>query len=222
MKKIDRKSLYVLVIIIGISIGIYMFFTKENDNLNEEILIENTQEKIEAEKSEEITTNNSNIVVYITGCIKSPGVYEMQEGNRIGDLIEKAGGVTEEADTININLAYKLEDEMKIYVPSKKEMEQKSEEEIKTEEKSEEYISRENSNLEFHENNNVSNKTQKVNINTASQTELEILPGIGPSTALKIIQYRKENGKFKNIEDIKNVNGIGENKYNNIKQLIKV
>lgn len=215
MKKIDRKSLYVLVIIIGISIGIYMFFTKENDNI-EEILIENTQEETKITDSEEITKNN-NIVVYITGCIKSPGVYEMQEENRIADLIEKAGGVTEEADPNNINLAYKLEDEMKIYVPSKKETENKLEEKV-----DEEYISRENSNLKTTENNKVSNKSQKININTASQTELETLPGIGPSTALKVIEYRKENGRFKNIEDIKNIKGIGESKFNNIKELIKV
>ena len=216
MKKIDRKSfLYILVIVIGIGIGIYMFFTKENDNI-EEILIENTQEETKITDSEEITKNN-NIVVYITGCIKSPGVYEMQEENRIADLIEKAGGVTEEADPNNINLAYKLEDEMKIYVPSKKETENKLEEKV-----DEEYISRENSNLKTTENNKVSNKSQKININTASQTELETLPGIGPSTALKVIEYRKENGRFKNIEDIKNIKGIGESKFNNIKELIKV
>lgn len=220
MKKINRKSLYILVIIIGISIGIYMFFTKENDNFDEEILMENTQEKVEVEKSEEITNNN--IIVYITGCIKKPGVYEMQQENRIADLIEKAGGLTEEADTNSINLAHKLEDEMKIYVPSKKEMENKLEEELDKEDKLEGYISRESNNLELKENNKDSNKIQKVNINTASQTELETLPGIGPSTAFKIIEYRKENGKFQNIEEIKKVNGIGENKYNKIKQLIKV
>ena len=196
-----------------------MFFTKENDNSEEGILIENIQDKIETEKSEEITTKN-NIIVYITGCIRKPGVYEMKEGNRISDLIEKAGGVTEEADTTNINLAYKLEDEMKIQVPSK--MESKLEEETNKERDSEEYIVRENSNLKSNEKNKNSNKTQKININTANQTELETLPGIGTSTALKIIEYRKQNGKFKNIEDIKNVKGIGENKYNKIKEVIKV
>lgn len=198
-----------------------MFFTKENDNLDEEILIENTQEKIDKEKTEEITINN-NIVVYITGCIKSPGVYEMQQENRIADLIEKAGGVTEEADTNSINLAYKLEDEMKIYVPSKKDIENKLEEGVNEQNRTEEYISRENSNLETKDSNKDSNKIQKININTASQTELETLPGIGTSTALKIIEYRKETGKFKSIEDIKNVKGIGESKYNKIKELIKV
>lgn len=74
------------------------------------------------------------------------------------------------------------------------------------------------------ENLNSSNNTKisKVNINNATQTELETLPGIGPSTALKIINYRKEKGKFNKIEDIKNVNGIGESKFNKIKEFIKI
>lgn len=68
-------------------------------------------------------------------------------------------------------------------------------------------------------NNN--STSAKININTATQTELESLPGIGASTALKIINYRNEHGKFKNPEDIMNVSGIGENKYSNIKDYIK-
>ena len=64
------------------------------------------------------------------------------------------------------------------------------------------------------------NKNAKININKATQTQLETLPGIGPSTALKIINYRNENGNFKNVEDLKNVSGIGESKYKNIKDLI--
>ena len=63
-------------------------------------------------------------------------------------------------------------------------------------------------------------KVEKVNINIATQTEIETLPGIGPSTALKIINYRNEHGKFKNIEDIKNVSGIGDSKFENIKEYI--
>lgn len=222
MKTINRKSLiYMLVILIGISIGIYMFYAEKNDNIEEEIMIEKKQEEINTENTKELT-NNSNIIVYITGCINNPGIYEMQEENRIADLIEKAGGLTKEADTNNINLAYRLEDEMKIYVPSKSETKNKLEEETNNQKEIKEYIYRGNSNLEFKENNKNSNTSQKININTASQTELETLPGIGTSTALKIIEYRKEIGKFKSIEEIKNVKGIGDNKYNNIRELIKV
>ena len=63
---------------------------------------------------------------------------------------------------------------------------------------------------------------KKININKATESELESLPGIGPSTAQKIINYRNEKGKFNNIEDIKNVSGIGDSKYNNIKDLISI
>lgn len=191
-----------------------MFFTKGNDNIEEELIISNTQKDNTKENQE--NAENAKIVVYITGAIKNPGVYELEEEKRIADLIKEAGGVTEEADTNSINMAYKLEDEMKVYVPTK------TEETVDIEETTETHISTENNNQEKQVINTNSSKNQKININTASQTELETLPGIGPSTALKIIEYRKESGKFRNIEDIKNVKGIGTNKYEKIKELIKV
>lgn len=191
-----------------------MFFTKENDNIEEELMINNTQKDNTKENQE--NDENAKIVVYITGAIKNPGVYELEDEKRIADLIKEAGGVTEEADTNSINMAYKLEDEMKVYVPTK------TEETVNIEETTETHIYTENNNQEKQAINTNSSKNQKININTASQTELETLPGIGPSTALKIIEYRKESGKFRNIEDIKNVKGIGTNKYEKIKELIKV
>ena len=104
---------------------------------------------------------------------------------------------------------------MKINIPSKNE--------IKTEEEQSNIKEIQNSNVVQEENINFeNNKSSKVNINTATKTELETLPGIGQSTALKIIEYRKEKGKFKNIEEIKQVNGIGENKFNKIKNLISI
>ena len=177
-------------------------------------MINNTQKDNTKENQE--NDENTKIVVYITGAIKNPGVYELEDEKRIADLIKEAGGVTEEADTNSINMAYKLEDEMKVYIPTK------TEETVNIEETTETHIYTENNNQEKQEINTNSSKNQKININTASQTELETLPGIGPSTALKIIEYRKESGKFRNIEDIKNVKGIGTNKYEKIKELIKV
>ena len=102
---------------------------------------------------------------------------------------------------------------MKINIPSKND---NSNENINN---TENYITKEKLNSS---NNTNSAKTSKININSATQTELETLPGIGPSTALKIINYRKEKGKFNKIEDIKNVNGIGESKFNKIKEFIKI
>ena len=162
-------------------------------------------------------------MVYITGEVKNPGIYELEENSRIKDVIEKAGGLKETADITDINLATILQDEDKITIPTKdKTMEEKqnteriqSNKQSKTTEKSQNTTS-------ISTNTTGKNQNTKVNINTATQTELETLPGIGPSTASKIVSYRKENGKFKSIEEIKKVNGIGESKYKKIKELIKV
>lgn len=162
-------------------------------------------------------------MVYITGEVKNPGIYELEENSRIKDVIEKAGGLKETADITDINLATILQDEDKITIPSKEENKQEkqnteniqSNKQSKTTEKSQNTTS-------ISTNTTGKNQNTKVNINTATQTELETLPGIGPSIASKIVNYRKENGKFKSIEEIKKVNGIGESKYKKIKELIKV
>ena len=125
-----------------------------------------------------------------------------------------AGGSTDDADLSKINLAYVLEDGQKVYIPKIGEINQENAEE--------EYIT-----FEYGNNKNIIqdyNKggNEKVNINTANQTELETLPGIGTATAEKIIDYRNKNGKFSSIEDIQNVKGIGNAKYENIKESICV
>ena len=102
---------------------------------------------------------------------------------------------------------------MKIHIPRKNENINEIQDNTKS------YISIDSNNKD---NDKTNNKNIKVNINTANQAELETLPGIGPSTALKIIEYRKENGKFNNIEDIKNISGIGDSKFNKVKEFIRV
>ena len=119
------------------------------------------------------------------------------------DAIEKAGGQTEEANLKNVNLAYELEDGQKIYIPNKSE---ENTNEI-TDDGVTEIDSKEN---------------DTININKANEKELQELNGIGESLASSIIKYREDNGKFKNIEDLKNVPGIGESKFSNIKEKIKV
>ena len=210
MQKINKKIIFIIIIISGIIYGIFNYFTqnknKENlENISQDIIINN-----QTENTTEENNNQEKIVIHITGAICNEGIYELEENSRIADAVKMAGGLKENADLKQINLAYVLEDGMKINIPSKNES---------TNEPSnnaESYITKENLNS-F---NNA--KTSKVNINSATQTELETLPGIGPSTALKIINYRKEKGKFNKIEDIKNVNGIGESKFNKIKEFIKI
>lgn len=147
------------------------------------------------------------IIVHIIGEVANEGIIKIKKDSRLVDVIEKAGGTTEEADLSKVNLAYQVKDGQKIYIPN---INDKEIQEYITEEPGDSII------IEGKENKS------KVNINTATQTELETLSGIGPSTALKIINYRKENGEFKQIEDIKNIPGIGEAKFENIKEEICV
>ena len=210
MQKINKKILFIIIIISGIIYGVFNYFTqnknKENlENISQDIIINNQTENITEENN-----NQEKIVIHITGAICNEGIYELEENSRIADAVKMTGGLKEDADLKQINLAYVLEDGMKINIPSKNE--NINEDSNNTES----YITKENLNS----SNNT--KISKVNINNATQTELETLPGIGPSTALKIINYRKEKGKFNKIEDIKNVNGIGENKFNKIKEFIKI
>lgn len=209
MQKINKKIIFIIIIISGIIYGIFNYFiqnkNKENlENISQDIIINNQTENITEENN-----NQEKIVIHITGAICNEGIYELDENSRIADAVKMAGGLKEDADLKQINLAYILEDGMKINIPSKNEITNG------TINNTENYITKENLNS----SNNA--KTSKVNINSATQTELETLPGIGPSTALKIINYRKEKGKFNKIEDIKNVNGIGESKFNKIKEFIK-
>lgn len=151
------------------------------------------------------------IYVHIAGEVVSPGVFCMNEGDRIKDVIEKAGGLTDKADIDKVNLAYELSDGQKISIPN---INDKKDDEGN-------YITEDNGENVIMNNEDTKNN-KKVNINTATQAELETLTGIGPSIATKIIEYRKNNGKFKNIEEIKNVSGVGEAKYKKIQDEIMI
>lgn len=148
--------------------------------------------------NQEISEDTSKIGVYVTGAVKNPGVYYLDKNSRIYQLLDICGGVQENADISKINLALKLNDSDKIDIPIKKEDINESDEFKET----------------IEENN-------KININEAGVEELKTLSGIGESTAKKIIDYRSKN-KFESIEDIMNVPGIGESKFNNIKDDICV
>ncbi len=216
--KKNKILLIVIVAIVAISSYYFIFDRKEewlnNQEQNLEIKEEiKTNDQIENNSNEQQLEKNENIIVHVSGAVNKEGIVELKNNSRIIDAIDKAGGLKDEADITNINLAYIIEDGMKIHIPSKEEKEStiivESNIDSGTVEQSNEIKS----------NNN---KKLKININTATKTDLETLPGIGESTALKIIEYRKEKGKFKLIEDIKQVNGIGENKFNKIKELITV
>ena len=213
LDNLTKKQKIIVIAIAGIVAIAIMYFIynknqlKEDINIEDEILVNNVI-------TNENNTNDDIVIIHITGSVKNPGIVKLKEGSRIEDAIESAGGLTENADITKVNLAYVVEDGTKIKIPSA------SEEDIGDEDIID---SKSGDNIIIEENTvSSNNSTQNININKATEKEFETLPGIGPSLASKIIEYRNQNGKFGSIEDIKNVNGIGDNKYEKIKDLITV
>lgn len=202
LNKLYNKNMMVAILVICVIIVLIIVNYKSNEV---EIITEVQEEKITEENN---IVENNKIIVHVTGCVVNSGVIEIDEGARIVDVIKLAGGITEEADISKVNLAYKVKDAQKIYIPS-----------IYDDEV--EYITIESGKNVIVDDIN-KGEGKMVNINTATQTELETLSGIGPSTALKIINYREENGNFNSIEEIKQVPGIGDSKFDNIKDMIEV
>lgn len=169
--------------------------TKQTDNINNQSEVENKENE-----------DNSSKMCQIDGCVNKPGVYSFKKDDRIKDIIDLAGGFTKDADTKSVNLAMKLKDEMKIFIPSKNEISKLQNHNT------------ENSQIVTLKDNN---STNLVNINTADSDKLQTLPGIGPSKAKKIIEFREKN-QFKKIEELKNVDGIGEKTFESLKSLITI
>lgn len=203
----NKKRIIAITIAIFICtiIGIILIYNQEDDYTEFENI-----EIIDTTPGE-TTQIQKNIKIHISGEANYNGILELPEGSRIDDAIKKAGGLTQKADINKINLAYELSDGQKLNIPPKTVSEDTSDcPQIITNENEEGIIE------------DIEEKDEKININKATQTELETLPGVGPSLALKIIKYRKENGKFNSIEELKNVSGVGENKYEELKELIKI
>jgi competence protein ComEA len=152
------------------------------------------------------------IAVHIIGAVPRPGLYEFPEGARIQDAIDAAGGLLADADESSLNLAAKLEDGQQLDIPYRAGAESSVPVLSTPDVFGEDVFPTESS----------GSLADLVDINTATLEELDALPGIGPTTAQKIIDYRDENGPFNQIEDIMNVSGIGPATFENIKDLITV
>ncbi|MGI6092515.1 MAG: ComEA family DNA-binding protein [Veillonellaceae bacterium] len=149
--------------------------------------------------NKESRVNQEELTVYITGAVMQPGVIKVQAGTRIIDVINAAGGLAQGAEVSKLNLAKTVKDGMHIKVSGGAELPRTAV-------------------------RNDSNRAagNKININTATKGELDKLPGIGPTLAQRIIDYRQANGHFKNIADIKKVSGISEKRYNKLKDNISI
>lgn len=164
-----------------------------NENTNSENDLDKAVE-VKNEERDKIDVNESVLIVHVSGNVKRSGVYDLKMGDRVIDAINKAGGFTNEADSDALNLAEKVKDGMKIYVP-----------------KVGEVISSESKN----------SSGNYIDLNLASKEELMSLPGVGEKTAGKIIDYRNKEG-FKSINDLLNVPGFGKKKMESLKGLIAV
>ncbi len=159
------------------------------------------------------------IKVYICGHIKVPGVYDIKNGSRLVDLINLAGGAMEDACLEAINLAQILADSQKFYVPSLDEIKNGSTS-FFDEWDNTNSNSGNSSSVDTTGSQPIQNKV--ININFADLSELVQLPGIGNVIAQNIIDYRNKYGQFKSKEELKNVKGIGEKKFEKIKNFISV
>ncbi len=230
--KLIRKYKFILAILLIITITIIIVINKEKLMDNSDYIV--TTSDIEIEEEINIA---SKIYVDIKGAIKNPGVYEVDSDMIVNDVIKLAGGLNDNADTSIINLAKRVNDGDLIIIYTKEEVKNSNIKDTVVKVVDKECIcpniqndacinTKINDNItNKEENNNSTNKsdeTAKININTATKDELMNLSGIGESKADAIINYRKENGNFKKIEDIKNVDGIGDAVYEKIKNNISI
>lgn len=215
------KIISIVISLIFILIGGYIYYKTDNyQAVDNEILI---TKEAEVEEKE----SNEMVFVDIKGAVVTPGVYKLNENSRIIDVINLAGGLLDNAYTVNLNLSKKIIDEMYIIVYTKEEIESykqnNKQEEIKC--VSTECICPTVTNDACAYDNNVingENINEKININSANKEELMKLTGIGEVKAKNIIDYREKNGKFNSIEQIKNVSGISEAVFQKIKEYITI
>ena len=213
--KIISISLFVLLL------SLFFIGRKEKHN-QEEGLEEITIDEllIGPEEKEELFTNQEEnekngqlepsndvkILVDLKGAVVSPGVYEMDNNDRVIDCIQKGGGFLEDAEETAVNLAQRIKDEMVIYIPVK----------------GEESINIEAVNFNTDDEDSTTDEGEKIDLNSATKEELKKINGIGDVKADNIISYREANGSFQKIDEIKNVSGIGEVTFEKMKEYLIV
>lgn len=201
-----KKELIVILIVVLISISFvgYKFIFTDLIQAKEEpleIISQSFEIQDQDTDNKEIAEEDTTIMIHISGQVYYPGLIELKSGSRVKDAVDLAGGLKKDADIDRINLAKKLVDEEKLYVP------------LKGEELSVDLA------MEISTTTSTSATSSKINLNTCSKEQLMSLPGVGEVTATKIIDYRSTN-KFKTIEDIMNVSGIGSKKFEALKEFI--
>lgn len=170
-------------------------------NLQAEVAAVSKDSSTEKEVKEEPVEQDL-ITVDVKGAVKSPGIYDLPVGSRVNDAVQKAGGLTEQADSKSLNLAQKVSDEALVYVPTKGE-------ELASQQAGSGTASS-------------TSKDKKVNLNKASLEELKQVKGLGGKRAQDIIDHRESNGKFKSVDELKKVSGIGAKTIEKLKDYVTV
>ncbi|KAA9026478.1 hypothetical protein F4V44_10955 [Niallia endozanthoxylica] len=208
-----NKMYLLIATLVVLTIVIYFLVPSEKNLSNKAVnsdwmeiedkgLLEDEQEETEIEG---ITEEKERILIDVKGAVAAPGVYEALSGDRVQNLINQAGGLLETADQQKINFAMKVVDEMVLYIPMIGEDSQVTA----------------GGQGSIPAADAVQGKAL-VNLNTASESELETLPGVGPSKAAAIMEYRETNGRFQNIEELMEISGIGEKTFEKLKEHISV
>ena len=209
LKQLPKKWLLLgsgvfMVILITLLVGIYLMVNKEAQV--DTTMWEETSLTTTAEVATDATKERAETMIYvdIKGAVKVPGIYQLKNQQRIWDALALAGGVSEEADTTQVNYAQKVKDQMIIYVPKKGEPVPQSLETLQESAPAQQ------------------NQEEKINLNTATEAELQTISGIGAKKAQEIIRFRDEQGPFKTVEELKNVPGIGEKTVERLKDMLTV
>jgi len=187
------------VFLLGIGVLSTLILSSKNESAKIEILSAST------------SPSDQTIMVHIAGAVEKPGLYQLSFSSRVNDALIAAGGLSAEADRewvdAHVNLAQKLTDGVKLYIPYKNEVSN---------------VSEANGIVAGEQMSIFIDDQGKININTASLSELDVLPGIGPVLGQRIIDYRDKNGNFTNVEDLLKVTGISQKAFDKLKEKIAV
>ena len=209
IEKIKEYKIIVICAVLGLALGAFFLLKPTSQtpvkekNLQAEVAAvskdSSSEKEINKEEKEE-SAEQDLITVDVKGAVKSPGIYDLPVGSRVHDAVQKAGGLTEEADSKSLNLAQKISDEALVYVPTK----------------GEEAASQQTGSGTTAS----TSKDKKVNLNKASLEELKQVKGLGGKRAQDIIDHREANGKFKSVDELKKVSGIGAKTIEKLKDYV--
>ena len=211
IKKTKEYKIIVICACLGLALGGFFLLKPSTQkpvtetNLQAEVTAvskdSSSEKEVKKEEKEEYPEQDL-ITVDVKGAVKSPGIYDLPVGSRVHDAVQKAGGLTDEADSKSLNLAQKVSDEALVYVPTK----------------GEEAASQQAAS----ETTPSTSKEKKVNLNKASLEELKQVKGLGGKRAQDIIDHREANGKFKSVDELKKVSGIGAKTIEKLKDYVTV